>query len=313
MHKTLYFPIKFIVLEDYEIKNEHILPTKEAIVQFSNGNYKTFNPFEDEQIMYTEMKKIDLDDKKSILKFVKEFGIPLSDDYTEIMEDHIFNHSIKLTQMMDLLVKTQLVFTSWLILQHSHLLKHPLRHTFVDMLTTETHQQDVNLNRYNTSVLLSLLMPIVKSVSGDNEERTQIEDALKKSTIPTPYSLPTMILESNNTRAKETEALPKEKLAWVTLASLLNELTTGTKRVRYSAGVLREAWRCQNLFEVAAYQLTEAILNNKTLGTCQHCDNWFEVRHKNQKFCPPLPGRKRSTCESTYNQRLRRKRKKETM
>lgn len=45
--------------------------------------------------------------------------------------------------------------------------------------------------------------------------------------------------------------------------------------------------------------------------TCEHCGKEFKVTHEKQRFCPTKPGRKRSTCENTYNQRIRRQRQKE--
>jgi hypothetical protein len=63
--------------------------------------------------------------------------------------------------------------------------------------------------------------------------------------------------------------------------------------------------------EVAAYQLKQAIFKNERLHECQNCGAIFEPKHANQIFCSPLPRRKRSTCENTYNQRQKRLRKKQ--
>lgn len=46
-------------------------------------------------------------------------------------------------------------------------------------------------------------------------------------------------------------------------------------------------------------------------GTCENCGDIFVKTHGHQKFCPPHPGRKRSTCENTFNQRLKRQRMRE--
>ncbi len=66
------------------------------------------------------------------------------------------------------------------------------------------------------------------------------------------------------------------------------------------------AIKFDNLLEVSGYQLKQAIFNNQKLEECQNCGWIFEPRHASQKFCSPLPGRKRSTRENTYNQRQKR-------
>lgn len=45
-------------------------------------------------------------------------------------------------------------------------------------------------------------------------------------------------------------------------------------------------------------------------GVCLECGKEFIKTHGHQKFCPPKPGRKISTCQNTYNQRKKRERKK---
>lgn len=40
-----------------------------------------------------------------------------------------------------------------------------------------------------------------------------------------------------------------------------------------------------------------------------YCEHIFEVTYKRQRFCPPLPNKKRSSCEMAYNNRLKKERK----
>jgi hypothetical protein len=44
---------------------------------------------------------------------------------------------------------------------------------------------------------------------------------------------------------------------------------------------------------------------------CKNCGLEFYPRHRSQFFCPVEPGIKRSRCENTFNQRIKRQRRKE--
>ncbi|RSL29685.1 hypothetical protein D7Z54_29835 [Salibacterium salarium] len=62
-----------------------------------------------------------------------------------------------------------------------------------------------------------------------------------------------------------------------------------------------------NLFEVAYFYLTQAVFNGAEMRVCQYCENLFEVTHQSQRFCPPVPNRKRSSCEMAYNNNTKMK------
>lgn len=63
-----------------------------------------------------------------------------------------------------------------------------------------------------------------------------------------------------------------------------------------------------SLIEASYFYLLLAIFNEADMKQCEHCSQLFEVTHKRQRFCPPLPGRKRSSCEMAYNNRLKKER-----
>ncbi|MEH7610765.1 DUF6076 domain-containing protein [Gottfriedia acidiceleris] len=65
------------------------------------------------------------------------------------------------------------------------------------------------------------------------------------------------------------------------------------------------------LLDVAYQQLNNALYGGKTFNKCLNCGSIFLAKHGLQKFCAPLPNRKRSTCENTYNQRQKRLRKRQ--
>ncbi|PGA16240.1 hypothetical protein COL65_20330 [Priestia aryabhattai] len=64
-----------------------------------------------------------------------------------------------------------------------------------------------------------------------------------------------------------------------------------------------------DLFNFAYFQIAKALSNNVEVRECDNCGYIFEVTHKRQRFCPPLPHRKRSSCEMAYNNRLKREKK----
>jgi hypothetical protein len=90
----------------------------------------------------------------------------------------------------------------------------------------------------------------------------------------------------------------------------LSKIKSGETAQRFIDGSIVPAMRFNNLLEVEGYQLKQAVFKNQKLEECLNCGALFESRHAHQKFCSPLLGRKRSTCENTYNQRQKRMRKK---
>ncbi|WP_338652702.1 hypothetical protein V6B14_12870 [Sporosarcina psychrophila] len=62
-----------------------------------------------------------------------------------------------------------------------------------------------------------------------------------------------------------------------------------------------------NLFQFAYYQMMKALINNVELIKCEYCGHVFELAYKGRRFCPPLPNRKRSSCEMAYNNRKKQK------
>lgn len=65
-----------------------------------------------------------------------------------------------------------------------------------------------------------------------------------------------------------------------------------------------------NLLSIAYEQLIIAMIDDTPFKRCDNCGHPFELTHEGRRFCPPLPGRKRSRCENTYNQRLKRQKQK---
>ncbi|MEH7403353.1 DUF6076 domain-containing protein [Gottfriedia acidiceleris] len=112
--------------------------------------------------------------------------------------------------------------------------------------------------------------------------------------------------------------LDKQRLAQSGMNSHTKELVSSLIRKRSSSiesiQVLDDQYvttiSFPTLLDVAYHQLTNALLGIKTFNKCLNCGSIFLAKHGLQKFCAPLPNRKRSTCENTYNQRKKRNKKK---
>ncbi|WP_059173223.1 hypothetical protein [Bacillus sp. FJAT-27445] len=80
-------------------------------------------------------------------------------------------------------------------------------------------------------------------------------------------------------------------------------------RVAYQDGSFVPGVWFSNLFAYAYFQIARALSNEVKVRECENCGHIFEVTHERQRFCPPLPLRKRSSCEMAYNNRLKKERK----
>lgn len=94
------------------------------------------------------------------------------------------------------------------------------------------------------------------------------------------------------------------------LAMVLNECSIGTTGFRLSGKKIVPTVVFVNLFEVAQWQLANAITNDVHFKTCELCGHLFIPQHGHQRFCPAKIGHKISTCQNTFNQRNKRTRKK---
>lgn len=65
----------------------------------------------------------------------------------------------------------------------------------------------------------------------------------------------------------------------------------------------------KDLFEAAYFYLTLSRNISAEMRTCEYCGHLFEVTHQRQRFCSVLPGRKRSSCEMAFNNRLKKEKK----
>ncbi|GGM39504.1 hypothetical protein GCM10011351_27080 [Paraliobacillus quinghaiensis] len=66
-------------------------------------------------------------------------------------------------------------------------------------------------------------------------------------------------------------------------------------------GKFSETEKIEDLFHFGYIQMKQSLINETELRKCEYCGHYFEVNHGKQRFCPPLPFRKRSSCETAYN------------
>lgn len=64
-----------------------------------------------------------------------------------------------------------------------------------------------------------------------------------------------------------------------------------------------------NLFELAYFQMYIALIESIDFKKCDYCHSYFQIGHKRQRFCPPLPLRKRSSCEMAHHREMKKKQK----
>jgi hypothetical protein len=76
-------------------------------------------------------------------------------------------------------------------------------------------------------------------------------------------------------------------------------------------GKIRPILFFDHLYRIMDFQLYQAVVYDVPVKHCEFesCNKIFEDKN-GRKFCPPFPGNKRSTCENTANQRLKRMKKK---
>lgn len=61
----------------------------------------------------------------------------------------------------------------------------------------------------------------------------------------------------------------------------------------------------EDLFQIAYYQITEALINKSEFRKCSFCKNYFHPTDDRMKYCPALPLRKRSSCEMRHYNQMR--------
>lgn len=287
-------------------------------------NFHTYDPLSDTPELYLEMNKIVIYDKNSLMKFIKNYGLPyhltMQKNESGIFDSTLFqgNDTEKFILEMDVLMfyeklaRFQKVLKMWNYIIEGNVLElNKIKHEFESLVEFHNNHQalfteDISLEDYANFVFTDSavhyrggeMREVFNVYANDSNKLLKLNEKSLK-------------LKSIWKQVKNGSDLKTIALAYLNLQ--LKEIKGGEPLHRFIEDKLFPAMRFDHLLDVAGYQLKQAIFKNQKLERCVNCGALFEPRHASQKFCSPLPGRKRSTCENTYNQRLKRLRKKQEL
>lgn len=327
-YQNLLFTIK--AFKPTEIKKldgliRRVYVSKEEISNYldEEKEVRTYNPLNDTPELYLEMNKIDIFDEKSLMKFIKNYGIPFNGqrikDERNTMFDSIlfqFNDTEKFLLGMDVLAfysrlaAFQRVLKMWNDIvtdNHQELSK------IVDEFKHSVELYDKHPTPFNDKFSTDEFSKLLLTEMGFGYIGGEIKDILQ-TYVNDPEKLLKLRDKAVELKSTWQQVKNEPSLATIAFAYLnleLKEIESGKTSTRFVNKKIVPALKFKNLIEVAGYQLKKAIFKNQRLEVCENCGALFEPKHASQKFCSPLPGRKRSTCENTYNQRLKRTRIKE--
>jgi hypothetical protein len=289
---------KFAVLEDYQeiYKNGELtaIIIENPSTETKINNITLYNPLEDTQELYTELNKIQIDKPKNIMKFIQTYGLPLGELINEGNPDIKAIYQMELKAFAEKLEGFKTVMSLWEAVQ----------------LNNEKALEDYSKefeHEANWAQIFSFQ-------TYENLDEMEHKDLTKQDNVVTvpEYKLWMEVKDLkliDRANALITALLNNESLGQVKTA-FLDVLCTKNGKLINKKKIVEAAY-FNDLFEVAYFQLRQAIFNDMAVKTCEHCGYPFEVTHERQRFCHPLKGRKRSTCENTYNQRIKRQRQKE--
>lgn len=291
---------------------------KEYLIE--NKGAHTYNPLSDTPELYLELNKVELFDNKQLKKFISDYGIPYNEHMVNsgegVYKSNLFkeNGSETALRAMDImmfyekLIKFKSAVTLWNDIKQNnidHLRK--IKDKFSYYATFNQENKTEFVKEFSSEEYLDWVT--VDLGFFEDEERKIITDIFINN-LEKISRLQEKASAQTSTWNKVKNCSDKEiALAYLNLE--LNKLRSGYLTTTYINDTIAPAVRFENLLEVAAFQLKKAIFTDTKLELCLNCEALFEPKHALQKFCSPLPGRKRSTCENTFNQRIKRQRRKE--
>ncbi|ARI78812.1 hypothetical protein [Halobacillus mangrovi] len=301
------------------IRRVHVTP--EEITKYIDEDNKqsSYDPLIDTPELYSEMHKIKFFNEKSLRRFIDNYGIPFHMYFNEqgYVDSTLFkkNTSEKFLVEMDVflfyekLVEFKSAFKMWHDISQGEFeeirkinARMKLEVDFIAQIRN-LHKEELTLEEFADIVLTN-----AELTNKGGEIEAILEDYKKH---------PDKLIKLNEKATEISGVWSKVKsesektIALAYLNLKLKELDSGRTSTRFIDGKIVPAISFNNLVEVASYQLKQAIFKEQKFKVCLNCGDLFEPRHASQRFCSPLPGRKRSTCENTYNQRQKRLRKKQ--
>lgn len=295
--------------------------SKEEMVKYINEEKEFFayDPLNDTPELYLELNKIEIFNETSLLKFIKNYGIPYHEQIpkgeTGVFPTVLFqrNETKKFIIAMDTLMFYEKLYQ----FQNTLKMWNSIKEDDVEEMTKlkedfqtyaefyEKHQtkftKELSLEQFAEMIFAELGFTYRGEIEEVFEEIKHDPDKILK------LSEKASELKITWEQVKGTDL---KNIAFAYLNLKLKEIKSGKTSTRFIDGKIVPAISFNNLLEVAGYQLKQAIFKDEQLEKCLNCGSLFEPKHARQKFCSPHPKRERSTCENTYNQRLKRQRRK---
>lgn len=269
-----------------------------------DGTLISYDPLKDTPNLYTEMAKIEYFDTPSLLKFIQNFGLPMGDDLFSTENYKVAHFKLNL-------------FEFYFYLYH---LKQTIN-VYEAIITNDRFK----LNRYAkkfeeyvSNEFKSAGLNYLETLKNTNKTDNRPDLTFKKEELKRIQQAPDIVKEyfgySNSKKDQKTALRNQPVIDQVNhyLVELLNDLRKGDSSFRIIKNKRMPGTTFYNLTEVAYYQVSRHIAINGDFKRCEYdkCGAIFEVTHESRRFCPPLPGNKISTCQNSYNQRMKRKRRK---
>lgn len=324
-HRFIYSHLKNINSEDVDLTGiiATITTSNQNTLDWAKQrNLKSYNPLDDSMELYTEIAKLDPINEKQLLKFIKEYGIPVSGGIaTDTPEMHSYG------DLREIVIDEMDVLSFAYSLEEykeAFYLWNAINENDTKILNDTKVKFEEEATELQQSAILDLYETVADKLPGDIED--EIEKTISKKGEDINWrKIEQLAQEQFESEAKERVIYQhplwrdwknvKDKslklIAKVYLAYLLNQQSSGVTSHEVIGGEIVSGIMFNDLLEVAYFQLSQAVHNHKEFRKCLNCNHLFEITHEGRKFCPPLPGRKRSTCENSYNQRLKRKRRRE--
>lgn len=294
--------------------------TEKEVNDYGEGkSFKLYNPLEEANELYTELAKLDIFHEGKLMRFIARYGLPvdyyfrnpkdIEEEELEDVRDNILFGYMDLLLFYEELIKYKKVFGIWKSIRtvnKSELYK--IREEFrlsaqksLEMAKDNFFERYFESSKYGDEYYNLAYEEVEKYESLSDYVKAHIS---KEELKTINFKNPMWELWEKNKDASLVECAKQY------LIILINKQHMGQPSFHIKNGDIVPAIAFNNLIEVAYYQLSKAITNNIELKSCEKCGAFFEVTHGSRKYCPPLLGTKRSTCENSNSQRAKRLRKK---
>jgi hypothetical protein len=286
------------------VSEETIEKIPKSIEYFTRNAY---NPLDEAPNLYTEIAKIKFFDIPSLKRFIENFGLPYGRDLFATNIYFVMNYEMDLFRFYELLhryKKTLDIFEA--ISSHNQEKIEKYAEEFKEYAKNETKEYLYSLLNAAIGLKVDDFLREIKEQKIERAEIVKRLDMFFENKIEGITVNPIMFEKWHNISNESPRTIAKHYLV-----ELLNNSNKGSSTFAIiNNDEIHPATTFDNLFEVAYYQLSRAVIRNVEMRHCDNCGALFEVTHDSRRFCPPLPGHKISTCQNTYNQRMKRKRKK---